>query len=373
MTTVLYVANSEKLGGGNRVLMDIATGIDRRRFRPMIALPRRGPLLEWAAERGFPTVVLDTPAGDEAGNRLTFLRQAMRLSLAMIRTRTRIVHSMAQTCYRPAALAGLATRTARICHLGFPPGPKELEWVFRLGVEVVVGCYEGQARDVAPVVQQVCPRARVIAIPNGIDTATYTPSPDADRSQSPLRRGARHVVLIVGHLSEVKGYPTFLRAASLVARKAPDVAYLALGGETIAPGYRAQLEALARQLGVDSSVHFLGWRSDVADVLRAADVMVLPSLDEGLPMAILEAMACGLPVISTPVGGVPEAVVPEETGLLVPPQDTDALAAAILRLVRESDLARRMGAAGRLRAERHFSVDRVVSSIHSLYETLLTR
>jgi glycosyltransferase involved in cell wall biosynthesis len=84
-------------------------------------------------------------------------------------------------------------------------------------------------------------------------------------------------------------------------------------------------------------------------------------------------MACGLPVISTPVGGVPEAVMPEETGLLVPPQDPDALAAAILRLVREPDLARRMGAAGRLRAERHFSVDRVVTSIHSLYETLLTR
>src|SRR5205823_5255694 len=82
---------------------------------------------------------------------------------------------------------------------------------------------------------------------------------------------------------------------------------------------------------------FLGFRSDVADVLRAADIVVLPSLDEGLPLAVLEAMACAKPVVATPVGGVPEAVVDEVTGILVPPSDSESLAAAMLRLLQDRD------------------------------------
>lgn len=374
VTGIVYVANSAKIGGGNRVLMDLVTRIDRARFAPFIAAPGEGPLTHWARTQGIPVRVL--PGGSApASSRATLLRQSIELALIVLRHRARIVHAMAHTCYRQAALAGLLTGAARICHLGFPPGRGELEWVFRrIAPDVVVGCHEGQALEVAPAVRKISPRTRVIAITNGVDTAVYSPPaggvPDP---RSPFRFGAGHVVLIVGHLSEVKGYPTFLEAAARIIPEVKDVAFVALGGETTSPGYRSYLEHRATELGIREQVHFLGWREDVADVLRASDVMVLPSLDEGLPVAILEAMACARPVVATPVGGVPEAVVDGQTGFLVPPQDAAALAEAVLRLLHDPTLARRMGGEGRRRAEAAFSIDRVASRMESLYDEVTGR
>jgi glycosyltransferase involved in cell wall biosynthesis len=178
-------------------------------------------------------------------------------------------------------------------------------------------------------------------------------------------------VLIVGHLSEVKGYPTFLRAAAAIASVVRDCAFLALGGETTSPGYGAYLQQLARDLGIGDRVHFLGWQKNVAEVMRAADVMVLPSVVEGLPMAVLEAMSCGRPVVASAVNGTPEAVLHEITGLLIPPNEPAALAAAVVRLLGAPHLARRMGNAGRIRVEEHFSLDKAAAAIQRLYTELL--
>ena len=129
---------------------------------------------------------------------------------------------------------------------------------------------------------------------------------------------------------------------------------------------------MAVDLGLADRVRFLGWRPDVADVLQAADVVTLPSRAEGLPLAVLEAMACARPVVATPVGGVPDAVVDEVTGLLIPPDDRHRLAAAILRLLRDRDTAGRMGAAGRRRVEESFSLEGFASGVEAVYRDLLT-
>ncbi len=370
MQVIVYVANSAQIGGGNRVLMDLLTGLDARRFAPLLVSPGPGPLAEWATSRSIEVAVIPRSTGRWAGGRLELMGQAARLALLLARKRARLVHAGAQTCYRPVALAGRLARVARVCHLGFPPGEGELAWVFRLGVEAVAACYEGQAREVAEVVRRVSPRARIVGIRNGVDTDSFAPADPAAPS-SPLRFGARHVFVIVGHLSDVKGYPAFVEAAAQVAAEVPDAGFLAVGGETIAHGYRRQLERRVEERGLSSRFHFLGWREDVAEVLRAADVMVLPSLAEGLPIAILEAMACARPVIATPVNGVPEAVTDGVTGLLVPPGDSASLARAMLRLARDPALARRMGAEGRKRAAERFSKGRFVKEVEALYDELL--
>lgn len=368
-TRVLYVANSAKIGGGNRVLMDLATGVDRTRFAPLIVTPGDGALAAWAAEQRIPChAVAD---GDWAG-RAGLLRRAAQLSFTLAARGVRVVHAMAPGCYRAAGLFGAWLGAVRICHLGFPPEPGELQWSFKFGPESVVACYEGQAREVADRVRRARPACHLTAIPNGVDTRVFAPAPPSTRDIA-WRFGARHVVLIVGHLSKVKGYPTFLRAAARTAAVLDDCAFVALGGETIQPGYGAYLQHLADGLGIRSRVHFLGWQRDVVDVIRAADLVVLPSLAEGLPIAILEAMACGKPVVATPVNGVPEAVQDGVTGLLVPPSDVDALSAAMLRLLKDPERARQMGEQGRRVAESRFSVGRFVSSVETLYDDLLRR
>jgi glycosyltransferase involved in cell wall biosynthesis len=365
---VLYVANSQKIGGGNRVLMDLVTGLSSERFVPLIVTPGPGPLATWAIEHEINVSTI--PDGDWKG-RTGLLRRSMALALTARKWDVRLVHATAPTCYRAAGLAGQFLRVPRVCHLGFPPEPGELAWSFRFGPEAVIACYEGQARDVAATVHHVRPACRLIAVPNGIDTRLYRPAPVNWNTHQELRRGASHVVLIIGHLSDVKGYPTFLHAAARIASQLPGCLFLALGGETTGPGPLERYERLAGELGLRDRVRFLGFRSDVADVMRAADVVVLPSLSEGLPLVILEAMSCGKPVVATPVGGIPEALVDGETGLLVPPNDSEELAKAVVRVLGDRELAQRMAANGRQRAEMHFSVKRMVNDVQALYHDLL--
>lgn len=367
---VVYVANAAKIGGGNRVLTDIIAGLDRSRFSPFLVAPCDGPLLAWARENGICSAIV--PGGDWAG-RAGMLRRTARLVPLLLRRRAQIVHAIDPLCYRAAGLAARLVGAARVCHMGFPLTPEQIVWSFRSGPDAVVGCYNGQAEEVAGQLAGAGLTRRVIAIPNAVDTRTFAAADERSEQAWQWRNGARHVVLIVGHLSEVKGYPTFLRACASIAAHVDGCSFVALGGEMIARGYRGQLERLAEELGILDRVQFLGWRREVVEILHAADVVVLPSLIEGLPMAVLEAMACGRPVVATAVNGTPEAVVDGETGFLIPPNDAAALAAAVLRLLRDPTLARQMGAAGRRRVERDFSIERSMASVHALYDELLAR
>ena len=136
---------------------------------------------------------------------------------------------------------------------------------------------------------------------------------------------------------------------------------------------RPELEAQARRLGLAASLHFAGWRDDVADVLALADVFVLPSESEGFGRVLVEAMAMARPIVATTVGGVPDIVVAGQTGLLVPPADAAALAGAVRVLLDNPGLAARLGAAGRARAESTFSLGAHVDGVERVYDAVLGR
>ena len=157
----------------------------------------------------------------------------------------------------------------------------------------------------------------------------------------------------VGRLSPVKGHDTFLRAARLILDQHPGARFLIAGGGPL----ERELAALASELGIEPACRFLGPRADVYDLVSAMDVFVLPSLNEGIPMAVLEAMAVATPVVASAVGGLPEVIRDRQTGLLVPPADQRALADACLELARDREWAQRLGTAGRRVVEEQFSRD----------------
>jgi glycosyltransferase involved in cell wall biosynthesis len=168
-------------------------------------------------------------------------------------------------------------------------------------------------------------------------------------------------------LIPLKGLSGLIRAAALLGKEFP---HLRLEIAGTGPE-RDNLEREVKYLGLGSQVHFLGWQRNLGTVLRNWDIFSSPSLDEGFGMAVLEAMAGGLPVVGTTVGGLPELIEDGRTGYLVPPSDVAALASRLRLLILDSEGRRAMGAAGRERALRHFSLERMVGEIAAIYDGLL--
>ena len=206
---------------------------------------------------------------------------------------------------------------------------------------------------------------------NGVAPLAPWPPGEAERFRAregiPLRGP---MAVCVSNFFRYKGHGDLVEAASRVARDLPTLTFVLIGREA---GSLEETRARARELGVLDRFRFTGLRSDVPDFLRAADLFVHPSHQEGFSNAILEGMAAGLPVVACAVGGNPEAVVDGETGRLVPPRDPNRLAAAILEIAGDPDRGKRYGEAGRQRAQERFSLLRMVAEFEEMYETLTAR
>lgn len=188
----------------------------------------------------------------------------------------------------------------------------------------------------------------------------------AFRTREGIPAGAR-VVLCVSNFYPYKGLPDLVEAAGYVASREPEVLFLLVGRDA---GTMEACRERVREQGLGNAVLFPGSRTDVFDLLRACDLFVHPSREEGFSNAILEAMAAGVPVVACEVGGNPEAIRDGVTGLLVPPGNPRALADGILRLLREPGPRVAMGTKGRERAESEFSLDRMVREMEGLYDSL---
>lgn len=211
---------------------------------------------------------------------------------------------------------------------------------------------------------------KVRLVPNAIDLSAFR----AEHAAESVRRllGFAPGTPLVGVLAMLrveKDLPTFLRAAALLRSSDPETRFVIIGEGT----ERKRIESLIRELEISASVLLLGDRCDVPDLLAALDVFVLSSVTESFPNAILEAMVMGRPVVATRVGGIPELVEDGKTGFLVLPGDASAMAQRIQQLLLDPALRRSMGDAGRLRAQRDFSPQRVKEALESLYDELLRK
>ena len=206
-------------------------------------------------------------------------------------------------------------------------------------------------------------------IPFGLQPKWFAPIDVKQRSQLRAKFGFADkdvIILCPARLSRQKRHDVLLEAARQVLSVAPNSIFLLAGNGEL----RTEIETLLQALQLGDRVRLLGHISDIIDLMTASDILVLSSDFEGFPYSILEGSACGLPIVSTEVGGVSQSVLNGETGLLVPPGDSDALAAALLKLI--SDPARRetLGRAGRQRAEQVFTLERMVTDTEALYRTL---
>lgn len=209
------------------------------------------------------------------------------------------------------------------------------------------------------------PSARIEVIPSVINGhAVSRAEGESLRRELSLTAGLP-LVGMVGNYADFKGHEYFLRAAAGVLSRFPSVRFLVAGRDT------EKLRPMTEELGIAPSVLILGFRTDVPRILAALDIFVMPSLQEAAATALREAMAAGLPAIGTSVGGIPEAIQDGETGLLVPPADSERLAQAMMRLLEHPEWARTLAQCGQTWVRSQFSLERAATQMEAFYQRLI--
>lgn len=370
-------------GGTERQFTNLAVGLDPERFDVRFGCLRRtGQLIEELQAREIP--VAEYPVRSFYHPRAVV--EQLRFAQDLRRQRVDIVHAYnfyGNVFAVPAArLAGVPVVLASIRDMGVylnAAQRRAQRWACRMADKVLVNA-DAIRRWL---VQDGYDADKIVVIPNGIDLARF------DRARAPGRvreqlgiAAATPIVLLVSRLVPRKGIEHFLEAAARVSRQVPDVRFVIVGeagaAEATPAGvppddYRARLEQYAACVGVSDKVLFTGLRHDIPELMAEAAVSVLPSLSEGLSNVLLESLAMSAPVVATRVGGAPEVVEDGSTGLLVPPGAPSELARAIVSLVRQPELAARMGRSGRDLIADRFSMARMVTHTEREYLSLLAR
>jgi glycosyltransferase involved in cell wall biosynthesis len=367
---VLYVIDKLHRAGAQSHLFGLVEALDGRRVEPAVCcLLTGGPLADALAASGVPVLVLGLQRlyGLRAG------RAFRRLVSWIAERRIDVVHTYLVGANIFGTLAGRCARAPAVVTSRRDTGFSR-NW--RLGIveEWLVNPFVDRVTAVCEAAAVAARRepwlgGKVVTILNGIETSRW--HLDAGDRRAVRREmgipDEAFVAGIVAHLSPVKGHADLIRATPSVVARRPDYRLVVIGDGIL----RAELESLARSLGVAGHVLFVGVRADVARVLSALDVSVLASHTEGLSNTLLESMAAGLAVVATAVGGNLEVVRDGETGILCPPGDASTLAATLLRLADDAALTRRLGEAARRHVEQNFTLHRMVTEYERLYRSLV--
>jgi glycosyltransferase involved in cell wall biosynthesis len=358
--TVLHLSSSSGPGGAESVMAHIAAGLDASRYRSIVCLFRDGWLRGRCEASGIETHIVRLARKVDVGWLRTFARMVRQSNVKLIHA-----HEFGANTYGAIAARMLGVPLVATVHgRQYFPDRATRRAAYRIlsHITTVVAVSEDVKRLLVEVTGAAERRIRVVH--NGI--ARWTPpAPDEiARRRAALGIGAdERIVGVVGSLYGVKGHRYLLDAAPQILRTQPATRFVIVGrGER-----ETELRAHAVALGLGERVRFLGFRTDVRDLLSLFDVFALPSLSEGLSIALLEAMAAARPVVATRVGGNPELITDGETGLLVPAGDSPRLADAVTRLLQHEREARRLGENAMHRVTRRFGVDKMVEGYQAIY------
>jgi phosphatidylinositol alpha-1,6-mannosyltransferase len=358
------------VGGAEVAAERLGIGLRETGHDVVLLLGRAGVVQERMEKAGLRCVVSPMFLTDK-WRPLRYWRARRSLSRILRLERPDVIHSNDLPTNQIVSDASRGLGIPLICHHRFPFPRSAIDWLNKYGADhhLFVSC---------GLMDEMCaesPRLRMAPRAVVYDGLPLPALPEADRRAQARQALAlpsdRALVTIAGQVIERKGVADLIRAFSLLAPPVRAGAELIVVGDDLAGegAYRRQMEALAVELGVPA--RFVGFQQNVPEWLTASDIAVVPSHVEPLGNATLEAMSFGLPVIGARVGGIPEMVVHETTGLLVPPRDPAGLAQALTRLLTDEPLRRQLGAAGRARCQDLFSLPAHVRAVLQEYERAL--
>jgi glycosyltransferase involved in cell wall biosynthesis len=384
---VLYVNHTAELSGGERSLLSLLAAlpdtVERR-----VALPP-GRLVAAVEELGIPTTTITGTAGSLRLHPVHTPRSIAELSLAALQVRRAARRYRVDLLHANSIRAGIVLGLGRppaptIVHVRdcLPPGPVSAA-TMRLIVATATTVV-ANSHYTARSVRAAAPGAHLEVVHNPVDLARWDPA-RIDRARARARlgdAGERRLLLgVVAQLSPWKGQGTAIEALRLLREEGLDVHLLLIGSAKFVASatrfdnhaYVAALRGLIDDAGLQDRVSWLGEREDVPELVRALDILLLPSEEEPFGRALIEAMALGVPVLATRVGGPPEIIEDGREGFLLPPHEPAAWARAIRRIAESPDRGLEMGLAGRRRVEQAFTSDLHAHAMLDVYERAIAR
>ncbi|HLH14301.1 MAG TPA: glycosyltransferase family 4 protein [Solirubrobacteraceae bacterium] len=385
---VLYVNHTSEVSGAERSLLGLLGGLPDG-VRPLLATPP-GRLADAAAALGVPTTSIAGTAGSLRVHPLHTPRALAELSLAAAQVRRAARRHRAELVHANSIRAGIVLGLARLAPAAsvvhvrdcLPPGALSSATMRLIGASAT--SVLANSRYTAASVRAAAPRARarLEVVHNSVELDRWDPSRiDRARVRAALgAAGSRGVLLgVVAQLSPWKGQDTAIEALELVCEQGIDAHLLLIGSAKFRAratrfdneAYVRRLHALVDAAGLGERVSFLGEREDVPELVRAIDMLLLPSWEEPFGRAVIEAMALEVPVLATSVGGPAEILSDGVEGMLLAPREAPAWASAIAALAADPERRARMGRAGRARVEREFTLERHVKNVLEVYERAL--
>ena len=364
--SIVHTENSCGWGGQEIRTLTEARGFQDRGHRVTLVAPDQAPIAAAGERLGLPVVRVDI----RAKRPQNFL--ALRRFLAAERSRIDVVNTHSSTDSWLAALACATIERAppivRTRHVSTTIRNRPTtRWLYTRATAHIVTTGEALRRQLER--DNGIPLERMTSVPTGIDLARFVPG-DAAAARFRLGLPSQPTLGIVATLRDWKGHDMLFEA---LARDR--AAWEGWNVVVVGDGpYRDRLDAQLARLSLAERIRFAGQQDDVAPWFQALDIFALPSWgEEGVPQAILQAMACGLPVVSTTVGAITEAVADGVTALIVSPRDVPALGAALARLRDDAPLRARLGGAGQERAIANFGLDRMLASMEAVFRSVIEK
>ena len=353
-------------GGTEANLLSVAKHIDRKRYNVEIGCLVEGQVADTFRNSGLPVTIIGMK------NKWDMVA-VIRLVQLLRKKKIDIFHTCLYTSNTFGRIAAILARTPVTLSWehGIAPFlklPRHIwvDWVLNKFTDAIVAVSHAVKRSITEV--EKISEAKIHVVYNGVEPPQLNPSFNAKTKKIELGLGPEDRVLpYIASLGPPKGHKYFLPAIKKLIKDFPDVKFLFVGEGSL----RGEIEREIERLGLKENVLLCGFRKDIPEILSTAEFYIHPSTREALSIAILEAMVMGKAVVANKVGGIPEAVVEGETGLLVPPKDTEAMARAIIELLQSPPRAREMGEKGRQRVLDYFSAERSARGLEKIYEQFI--
>lgn len=372
---VVHLTYVLDFGGLETLIVDTINRMPASQYRhAIVCLTKYTEFAQRIARPGVEIFALDKPPGPGLGTHLKLWRLLRKLKPTILHTYNLTTAEYAFT----AALAGVPVRVhaEHGRDASDPDGKNPKHKLLRRLLLPFIDRYVAVSGDLQRWLRTEVgiPAAKVLLIDNGVDSGAFAPL--ADGAAAPVLWDLPAdccVIGTVGRIQDVKDHAGLVDAFVLLRELLPEhrarMRLVIVGAGPLLPALVEKVAAC----GVADAVLLPGGRNDIAAVMQTFSIFAMSSIAEGTPVTLLEAMSSGLPVVSTRVGGIPELVLEDQTGALVPAADPAALAGALARYVRDPALAQRHGQAGRRRIERQYSVDAMIATYSDLYDELCKR